>query len=459
MFDWGQESQMQSYTDVALRSTRQKAYKMKVGAVAICVVGLLAAGMACGGGEAPASGGPASSEEATAVSAPGSEAAAEPWTRQFGPGMARSVAVDATGNVYVAGYTHISAGPGQPWRRDAFLRKYDRVGTPLWSREFGSMVATAIDEAASVAVDLEGNIYVAGITLGALRGQASAGDKDAFVRKYDTSGVELWTRQFGSPEADRALGVAVDEIGNVYVAGTTFGALPGQVGAGPNDAFLRKYGTGGDEVWTRQFGSPESDSASGVAVDGEGNVYVAGWTGGALPDQVSAGMEDAFLRTYSPEGTVLWTRQFGHPDSSDGANGLAVDVEGNVYMAGYTNTADRGDRNAFLRKYDPAGGERWSRLGEGFNSGFSVVVAEEGNVYVAGSTTDRKVLGDALLRKYDPTGEELWTRQFGSPQDDLGFSVAVDREGGVYVAGYTQGAMPGQSYSGMRDAFVIRLTQ
>ena len=261
---------------------------MNLGAIAIGVAALLAAGIACGGREAPASGAAALSDEATAVSAAGSEAA-EPWTRQFGPGSARSVAVDATDNVYVAGYTYISAGPGQPWRRDALLRKYDRTGTQLWSREFGSMVAAAIDEAASVAVDLEGNIYVAGITLGALRGQASAGDKDTFVRKYDASGVELWTQQFGSPEADRALGVAVDSRGDVYVAGWTFGALPGQVGAGSNDAFLRKYGTGGDEVWTRQFGSPESDSASGVAVDGEENVYVAGWTGGALPDQVSAG--------------------------------------------------------------------------------------------------------------------------------------------------------------------------
>ena len=138
---------------------------------------------------------------------------------------------------------------------------------------------------------------------------------------------------------------------------------------------------------------------------------------------------------------------------------MAVDVEGNVYVAGSTDSADRGDRNAFLRKYDSAGGELWSRLGETFNNAFSVVVDGEGNVYVAGSTEGGKVMGDALLRKYDPTGQELWTRQFGSPQDDLGFSVAVDREGSVYVAGFTQGAMPGQTYSGTRDAFVVRLTQ
>ena len=463
MFDWGRESQMQSRTDVALRSTTQKAHNMKVGAAAFGVAALMLIALACGGGEAPASGAPALSDEATKVSAAGPDAA-EPWTRQFGPGSARSVAVDATGNVYVAGYTLVTAGPGQPWRQDVLLRKYDRVGTQLWSREFGSMATTAIDEAASVAVDLDGNIYVAGITLESLRGQASAGDKDAFVRKYDASGVELWTRQFGSAESDRALGVAVDAKGNVYVAGRTHGALPGQVGAGPNDAFLRMYGAGGEEVWTRQFGSPEPDSASGVAVDGEGNVYVAGGTGGVLPGQVSAGSGDAFLRKYGPGGTELWTRQFGYPDSSDDADGVAVDAEGNVYVTGSTDSTPEGrmdgaEKKAFLRKYDAAGGELWSRLfGETFNWASSVVVDGVGNVYVAGSTAGGKVMGDALLRKYDPAGKELWTRQFGSPQDDSGIGVAVDREGNVYVAGQTQGAMPGQTYSGTQDAFVARLT-
>ena len=391
--------------------------------------------------------------------------ATESWTRQFGPGSALSVAVDATGDVYVAGYTVITRGPGQPWRRDAFLRKYDRVGTRLWSREFGSMVTTAIDAATGVAVDGEGNIYVAGITLEALSGQTSAGDKDAFLRKYAASGAELWTRQFGSPETDRAQGVAVDATGNVYVGGETFGALPGQVSAGSRDAFLRRYGSGGEEAWTRQFGSPGPDSILGVAVDGEGNVYVAGETGGDLPGQVSAGRGDAFLRKYDPEGTESWTRQFGFLDSADSANSVAVDADGNAYVAGSTHSSTEAqmrpvERKAFLRKYDSRGGELWNGLfGETFDVVSSVVVDVEGNVYVAGSTAGGKLAGDALLRKYEPAGEELWTRRFGSPQHDSAISVAADRVGNVYVGGHTQGAMRGQAYSGMQDAFVLRLTQ
>ena len=155
--------------------------------------------------------------------------------------------------------------------------------------------------------------------------------------------------------------------------GGTFGALPDQVGAGSRDAFLRKYDSGGEEAWTRQFGSPEPDSILGVAVDGEGNVYVTGETGCALPDQVSAGREDAFLRKYASDGTELWTNQFGYPESSDAANTVAVDTEGNVYVAGSTASTtqfqlDRAETTAFLRKYDSAGGEMWGRLfGETFN--------------------------------------------------------------------------------------------
>ena len=106
-----------------------------------------------------------------------------------------------------------------------------------WIRQFGS-AGPATDFAG--AVDGDGNVYVAGQTSGEFPGQISAGiGGDAFIRKYDALGTEVWTRQFGSPVSDFARGVAVDASG-VYVVGHTFGALPGQVNAGERDAFVRK---------------------------------------------------------------------------------------------------------------------------------------------------------------------------------------------------------------------------
>ena len=165
---------------------------------------------------------------------------------------------------------------------DAFLRKYDSNGTEVWTRQFGS---SSSDSAADAVLDGLGNVYLAGSTDGALPGQASAGSFDAFVRKYDSNGFEVWTRQFGTASGDFASAVAVDGLGNTYVAGSTSGTFPGQTSSGSQDAFVRKYDANGNEVWTRQFGSSSFESVLATTVDGSGNIYLTGQTGGAFPGQ------------------------------------------------------------------------------------------------------------------------------------------------------------------------------
>jgi len=251
------------------------------------------------------------------------------WIRQFGaagPAFEFASAVDADGNIYVTGLTDGTL-PGQTsvGEVDAFVRKYDAEGNELWTRQFGT---SSFDVAFGVAADA-GGVYVAGRTFGTLPGQTSAGLHDAFVRKYDSEGNELWTRQFGSSSTDTASGVAAD-VGGVYVAGSSEGTLPGQTSAGSTDVFVRKYDAEGNELWTRQFGTSSSDLALGVAADA-GGVYVAGWTGGTLLGQTSAGDYDAFVRKYDSEGNELWTRQFG-TSSSDGSRGVAADA-GGVYVS------------------------------------------------------------------------------------------------------------------------------
>jgi hypothetical protein len=105
---------------------------------------------------------------------------------------------------------------------------------------------------------------------------------------------------------DLAFSVGIDASGNVYVAGHTDGALPGQTSAGGIDAFVRAYDSAGTERCTRQFGSSGHDSVESVGVDASGNVYAAGWTEGALPNQTSAGFRDAFVRAYDGAGTERW---------------------------------------------------------------------------------------------------------------------------------------------------------
>ncbi len=389
------------------------------------------------------------------------------WIRQFGTitsDYAHAVAVDGSG-VYVAGSTDFAL-PGQTeaGAPDAFLRKYDADGTELWTRQFGTVRG---DYAHAVAVDGSG-VYVVGFTGGTFLGQESAGNADAFLRKYDADGTEVWTRQFGTDAYDEAAAVIADGSG-VYAAGHTQGVLSGETSAGAQDVFLRKYDADGTEVWTRQFGTDALDIATAIAVDGSG-VYVAGVTEGALPGQTYGGDLDAFLRRYDKSGTEGWTHQFG-TSRWDVARAVATDASG-VYVAGWTlgtlpDQASAGGLDAFLRKYDADGTEGWTRQFGTDEWEYAYAVATDSSgVYVAGSTggtfPGQTKAGsgsslEAFVRKYDTSGTEVWTRQFGSAVGLVeAYAVAADPSG-VYAAGVAIGPLPGQTPLGGQDAFLGKL--
>jgi len=264
-------------------------------------------------------------------------AGASSWLRLFGS-SADDGAEDVVSNgtaVYVVGWTGGALG-GQTSAggQDAFIRKYSAGGSEVWTRQFGT---PQVESAIAVATDGL-SVYVAGLTWGALAGQTSSGGTDAFLRKYDVSGAEVWTVQFGTAGMDKVLAVAVDSVA-VYAAGETTGTMPGQANSGGTDAFLRAYDHAGGELWAAQFGSSGADSATAVASDGFA-VYVAGSTTGALAGATSAGRTDAFVRKYGPGGTEAWTLQFGSSEIDD-ASGLVVGY-GAVFVAGGTTGSLQG---------------------------------------------------------------------------------------------------------------------
>ena len=193
------------------------------------------------------------------------------WNRTYGFYIAAGLAVDLSG-VYVGGL------PG-------ILVKYDPEGNLLWTRY-------PVSGLWGVAVDATG-VFVAGHTGDAVPGQVSAGGLDAVLLKYDSEGNLLWTRQFGTAGHDRAFGVTVGPSG-VYIAGSTDGALPGETSAGNADAFLGRYDGAGNLLWTHQFGTPAADEALAVAADAF-EVYAAGDTYGTFLGEANAGEMDAFL--------------------------------------------------------------------------------------------------------------------------------------------------------------------
>ena len=389
-------------------------------------------------------------------------AGTELWVSQFGRlgeyDLVPNITSDASG-IYVAGNI-LEPGQTSVLAQNGFVRKYDSGGNELWERQIDSVIPTPETDLAQT-TDTEGNTYVAGVTGGVLPGQTSAGSSDAFLRKYDASGNELWTRQFGTSGSDKALGITVDATA-VYVSGRTAGAFPDQTSSGNTDAFVRKYDLYGTLIWTRQFGGAANDQAFGISVNGSA-VYVTGDTSGILPNQVSSGGIDVFVRKYDEDGTEQWTRQFG-TTSTDTAFDIFVDA-GSVFLAGLTagtfdGQINAGGEDALLLKLDPDGNELWTRqFGSSSDDRVSGVSVDASGVYLAGKTggslpgQTSEGSEDAFLRKYDLSGTELWTRQFGTSAADAAHDLAMN-DAGIYVAGQTDGSFPNQSSAGATDAFV-----
>ncbi len=393
------------------------------------------------------------------------------WTRQVGTkgtDDANGIATDSAGNTYVAGYTEgVLDGSKNAGGWDILLLKYDSDGNKVWARQLGTK---DVDAANGVATDGDGNVYVTGATFGGLDGNTAVGAGDLFLLKYDSAGTKLWSRQFGTSGLDNATAVAVDGSGNVYVAGTTEGALEGNLSEGKSDFFLIKYDGTGTRLWTRQFGTAQEESAFGVASDGSGNVFVTGWTKGGLDGNSPAGEYDLFLAKYNGMGTRLWTRQLG-TTSQDNALSVATDGTGNSYVTGQTQGALDGNQSAgsvdgFLVKYGSDGTKSWSRQfgTTAADRAFGVATDAAGNVWLAGSTLgalngNTSAGGeDLFLTQFDSAGSPVRSLQLGTAAPDRAHCVATDGKGRVYVAGHTSGGLADNSNLGVEDIFLSQVT-
>lgn len=317
-----------------------------------------------------------------------------------------------------------------------------------WTRQFGS----AGDDLAQT-VDASGNVYVAGFTDGALSGQTNLGFQDAFLVKYDSSGNSIWTRQFGTAFPDAASGLALDGTG-IYVSGQTGGAFSGETSFGQADVFLRKYDFDGNVLWTRQFGTADNDiNRGGVAADATG-IYVAGI--------ISA---DAFAAKYDANGNLLWTKQFGTAEN-DAVFGMTI-WSSAVYLGGETEGAFSGQTSygggdAFVGKLNATDGAiLWVRqLGTALYDEVKAVAAETSGVYIGGFTESafpgksNPSGGDAFIAKYDHSGNQLWLQQLGTNLDVEITRVYLDNLR-VFAVGQVDGVLPGQTALGSGDAFVL----
>jgi hypothetical protein len=378
------------------------------------------------------------------------------WARQFGgpdADFGDSLAVDATGNVFVTGSSFALSEPLSFTHYDFFISKYDRLGTLLWDKRIRSDQS---DASHSVALDSAGNAYITGWISAST---STADNRDVLVTKYDTNGNELWSRTFGTTSDEFALDISVDADGNSIIGGLTAGNF-GSVNAGSYDAYIAKVDKDGNLLWTKQFGTAGQDGIRSLTVDELGDIYVSGETVGKL-GVTHFGSWDAYAAKLDREGSMLWTRQIGS-SGPDSASAIIVDSERNSYIAGNTDSIfggpfEGGAYDAFVAKLDADGVPVWIKeLGTiSYDRANAIALDGNNNVYVGGFAFGGDI--KAALAKFSSDGVLVWTQEFGIRHAAEIEDIAIDSSDILHLVGRTFESDWAPN-AGLHDAFVIKLS-
>ncbi|KYF82590.1 hypothetical protein BE18_44670, partial [Sorangium cellulosum] len=289
-----------------------------------------------------------------------------------------------------------------------------------------------------------------------------------------------WSRGYGGAGADAGWSIASDTAGNYYVTGSfegtvDFGAGP-LTSAGPTDVFLLKLDPAGALLWSKRFGSDSADTGHAVAVDGSGNVLLAGIHGnnngtrdmsyGGCEPLPPLGSEGVFVAKFDPEGNHIWSRRsvvdrrMRHLFEQ-----LAVDALGDVYVAFFLGEWYWDPSSPYVTKLDSAGNLLWSKpltagipyhVDDQRQSDNVLLAVDSAGFVIAASASISTFLGDDpsspcvhrfTVQKLTPTGDVVWSRQLGPPDPadtDIGTSalaLAVDADDAILLTAYTDGTV------------------
>ncbi|MHA1428436.1 MAG: SBBP repeat-containing protein, partial [Candidatus Helarchaeota archaeon] len=265
-------------------------------------------------------------------------------------------------------------------------------------------------------------------------------DFDSVLVKFAPNGTKLWDNVYGGWWADASYGVAIDANGFVYVAGST-------LEFGTYDFELVKFAPNGTKLWgTSVWGSSWDDFVCDIAIAPDGSIYITGFI-----FTFSVGYELVLVKV-APNGTQLWNVIWGGP-LDDVGNGVEVDADGFVYVTGYTASFGAGNSDLALIKFASNGTKLWNiTWGGPLNEvGYGIAVDPTGSLYVAG-TTPGLMLTDFALIKFASNGTKLWDIEYGE-STAIGYGVAVDAAAGaIYATGYKGPA------GGTRELMLVKVT-
>jgi hypothetical protein len=441
------------------------------------------------------------------------------WARTWGEpdrDDANSVATDNQGHVYVAGSfsgtLDFDPGPGisefkSNGHLDPFISKFDNDGNFVWARTWGGITD---DRAKSVAVDMQGNVYVAGEYFWDVDFDPGPGEnihhadiQEAYLSKFDPDGNFQWVRTWpvtgaGTPSI-YVNAITIDNTNNLYMTGTFQDQIDLDPGPGEDlhssgqyftDAYLVKLTSGGDYTWGLVIGGVETDWASGVDTDDTGSVYMTGGFTGDVDFDPGSGTDihtsngtygNFFLVKFDPAGIYQWARTWGAgKDSLDSPRAVAVTHDGFSYATGYFyGTTDfdpgpgevkytsNGFADVFLSKFDTSGNFQWALSWGGSDKDICLGVSTDsyGNCLAFGGFTGqvdldpgsgadlRTSLGsDYSLSKFSPDGTYQWAATWmaaGLPFNQMG--CTTDAKGYTFTVAIFFGTIdfdpgPGTDY-------------
>lgn len=349
------------------------------------------------------------------------------WATYYGgrfSDYSRSIAIDKSDNIYIGGNTNSDTGiatlnPAN--KSDAFIVKFDSSGIRYWGIYAG---LTTNGGVSVISLDTQGNVYLAGSTTSST-GAASqgahqvrgGGGSDGVLAKYSTTGTYLWSTYYGGSQLDRIESIITDKLGNVYIAGYTASpdsiSTPGshQVNykSGHYDAFIAKFNDSGKRIWGTYFGGAYNDFILSLAINGNGEIHVGGYT--ESPTHISTagshqpnfglnlpGITEGFLVKFSSGGVLQWGTYYGGVES-DKITGVCTDYASNVYVTGTTNSV----------------------------TGIATAGAHQ---------TAKSAQTDVFLAKFSTTGTRLWGTYYGGRWPDYSYTVASYCND-AFITGYT----------------------
>jgi uncharacterized delta-60 repeat protein len=365
----------------------------------------------------------------------------EQWIARYnGPGnsfdWATAIAIDSTGNVYVTGRSNPSGV-----QYDYATVKYDSNGNQLWVARYNGS-ANWVDEVKAMALDGEGNVYVTGRSLNLGTGY------DYATVKYNAAGVQQWAVIYNGSgnDGDSPAALALDNAGNIFVTGTSTDSLHNH-----NFATV-KYNTLGAQQWVAHYDGPENnlDEAIALKLDDTGNIYVSGRS------LSSNTYYDYSTVKYNAAGSQQWVVSYNGPGNDwDSPTALAVDNSSNIYITGQSEGSGT-ELDYATVKYNNAGVQQWvvryNGLGSSDDEATTLGVDVAGNVYVAGTSNSSITGKDYATVMYDPSGVQQWATRYDGPTslDDEATALKVDRMGYVYITGSSQGSSTDLDYATLK---------